>query len=249
MGQDKRLGIIYARFSPRKNEDECESIEAQFDFCRKWCKENNIEIEGEFADRALSGGDEERPQLWAAIAALRRGYVLVVYRLDRLARSVYLSDIIERTVHAKKATFLSIAGEGTWSDSDEDFLIRKILQALAEYERKVIGARTKAAMLRHQANGKLMGSIPPYGFMIDPEDCKRIVKNPYERIIINQIERLNKKGLSLRKIAAELTKLEYKPRKVKRIFKGKPVLVKGKWSPQTIHVILKRLKAAAEGAI
>jgi DNA invertase Pin-like site-specific DNA recombinase len=242
MIMDKRLGIIYTRFSPRRNEDECESIEAQFDFIRKWCSENNIEIVSEFADRALSGGDEDRPELWAAIAALERGYVLVVYRLDRLARSVYLSDIIERAIHTKKATFLSIAGEGTWSDSDEDFLIRKILQALAEYERKVISARTRAAMLRHQANGRLMGSIPQYGWKLDPENSRRIVKNPYERIIINQIKRLHGKGLSLRKIAAELTNLNYKPRKVKKKFKGRSVLVKGKWSAGTIHVIVKRLK-------
>ena len=242
MEQNKKLGIVYSRYSPRRNANDCESIEVQLDFCRKYCSENNIEIVREFADRALSGGDEDRPELWAAIAALERGYVLVVYRLDRLARSVYLSDIIERSVHAKKATFLSIAGEGTWSDSDEDFLIRKILQALAEYERKVISARTRAAMLRHQAAGRLMGSIAPYGFMIDPDNSRRIVKNPHERIIINQIKRLHDKGLSLRKIANELTNLNYQPRKVSKKFKGRTVLVKGKWSAQTIHVILKRLK-------
>ena len=241
MIMDKRQGIIYARFSPRKNAEDCESISAQFDFCRKWCRENNIEIVGEFADRALSGADEDRPQLWAAIAALERGYVLVVYRLDRLARSVYLSDIIERSINKKKASFLSISGEGTWSDSDEDWLIRKILQTLAEYECKVIGARTKAAMLRHQANGRLMGSIPRYGFMLDRADKRRILKSPYEQVVINQIKRLHKKGLSLRQIASELADLKYKPRKVKRTFRGKSVSVKGKWNPQTIRLILKRL--------
>lgn len=239
---DKK-GIIYTRFSPRRSADECESIEAQLDFCRAWCKDNGVKVVGEFADRALSGGDEDRPELWAAIAALEKGYVLVVYRLDRLARSVYLSDIIERAIRTKKATFLSTAGEGTWSDSDEDFLIRKILQALAEYERKVIGARTKAAMLRHQANGRLMGSIPQYGFMLDPEDKRKVLKNQYEQVVINQIKRLDKEGLSLRQIATELTNLKYKPRKVRKKFKGKPVFVKGKWCPQTIHVVLKRLRA------
>jgi len=241
MKEKKRIGIIYARFSPRRNKDECESIEAQFDFCRQWCKENDVKIVGEFADRALSGADEDRPELWAAIEALERGYVLVVYRLDRLARSVYLSDIIERSVNRKKASFLSISGEGTWSDSDEDWLIRKILQTLAEYERKVIGARTKAAMLRHQANGRLMGSIPRYGFMLDRADKRRILKSPYEQVVINQIKRLHKKGLSLRQIASELADLKYKPRKVRRMFKGKAVSVKGKWNPQTIRLILKRL--------
>ena len=243
MGENKRLGIVYARFSPRRNEDECESIEAQFDFCRQWCKQNNVEIVAEFADRALSGGDEERPELWAAIEALERSYVLIVYRLDRLARSVYLSDIIERAIQRKKATLISISGEGTWGFTDEDWLVRKILQTLAEYERKVIGARTKAAMLRHQANGRLMGSIPRYGFMLDPEDKRKVLKNQYEQVVINQIKRLDKEGLSLRQIATELTNLKYKPRKVRKKFKGKPVFVKGKWCPQTIHVVLKRLRA------
>jgi len=241
MAQDKRKGILYARFSPRRNADGCESIEAQFDFCRQWCKENNVEIVGEFADSALSGGDEERPELWAAIEALERSYMLVVYRLDRLARSVYLSDIIERAIKRKKATFISICGEGTWGFTDEDWLVRKILQTLAEYERKVIGARTKAAMLRHQANGRLMGSIPRYGFKLDPKDKRKVLKSQYEQVVINQIKRLDKKGLSLRQIAAELAKLGYKPRKVRRIFKDKPVYVKGKWNPQTIRLILKRL--------
>ena len=241
MIMDKRLGIIYARFSPRRHEEESESIEAQVDFCRAWCEKNNVKVVGEFADRALSGGEEDRPELWAAIEALERNYVLVVYRLDRLARSVYLSDIIERAISRKKASFLSISGEGTWGDTDEDWLIRKILQTLAEYERKVIGARTKAAMLRHQANGRLMGSIPRYGFMLDPKDKRKVLKSQYEQVVINQIKRLDKKGLSLRQIAAELAKLGYKPRKVRRIFKDKPVYVKGKWNPQTIRLILKRL--------
>ncbi len=241
--EEKRKAIIYSRFSPRRNADESESIEAQLDFCRRWCQQNNVEIVAEFADRALSGGDEERPELWAAIAALERGYVLVVYRLDRLARSVYLSDIIERAIQRKKATLISISGEGTWGFTDEDWLVRKILQTLAEYERKVIGARTKAAMLRHQANGRLMGSIPRYGFMLDPEDKRKVLKNQYEQVVINQIKRLDKEGLSLRQIATELTNLKYKPRKVRKKFKGKPVFVKGKWCPQTIHVVLKRLRA------
>ena len=239
--EEKKKAIIYSRFSPRRNADDCESIEAQFDFCRKWCEENNVEIVGKFADRALSGGNEERPELWAAIEALERSYVLVVYRLDRLARSVYLSDIIERAIKRKKATFISVCGEGTWGFTDEDWLVRKILQTLAEYERKVIGARTKAAMLRHQANGRLMGSIPRYGFMLDRADKRRILKSPYEQVVINQIKRLHKKGLSLRQIASELADLKYKPRKVKRTFRGKSVSVKGKWNPQTIRLILKRL--------
>jgi hypothetical protein len=86
-----------------------------------------------------------------------------------------------------------------------------------------------------------MGSIPRYGFMLDRADKRRILKSPYEQVVINQIKRLHQQDFSLRQIAAELSNLGYKPRKVRRTFRGKPVYVKGKWNPQTIRLILKRL--------
>ncbi len=63
----KKKAIIYSRFSPRRNEDECESIEAQFDFCRKWCRGNGVDIVAEFADRALSGAAERANKLFNLI--------------------------------------------------------------------------------------------------------------------------------------------------------------------------------------
>lgn len=199
-----KYAILYARFSPRRNSGLCESIETQFDLCKDYCIKNNYHIVSQFSDKALSGSEEDRPGLWAAVEELKRGYVLVVYRLDRLARSVYLSDIIERTVQKKGASVVSICGEGTWADSDEDWLVRKILQTLAEYERKVIAARTKAAMLRHQANGKRMSKEPPFGFAVDPNDPSSLIENTTEQQIIERILSLKESELSLRAICRQL---------------------------------------------
>ena len=196
--------IIYARFSPRRNSDTCESIETQYDLCKAYCNKNNINIVGQFSDKALSGSDEDRPSLWAAIEELKRNDVLIVYRLDRLARSVYLSDIIERTVKKKGASIVSICGEGTWTNSDEDWLVRKILQTLAEYERKVIAARTKAAMLRHQANGRRMSKEPPFGFCVDPDDPARLIEHLKEQQAITRIIELKQSNMTLRAICRQL---------------------------------------------
>ena len=65
--EEKKKAIVYSRFSPRKNSDSCESIESQLDFCRRWCAENNVEIVGEFADRALSGVAELANKLFNLI--------------------------------------------------------------------------------------------------------------------------------------------------------------------------------------
>ncbi|OHB51773.1 MAG: hypothetical protein A2Y12_01425 [Planctomycetes bacterium GWF2_42_9] len=48
--------ILYARFSPRRNEETCESIEAQFNYIRQYCAKHNVEIIAEFGDRHFIGG-------------------------------------------------------------------------------------------------------------------------------------------------------------------------------------------------
>jgi len=201
--------IIYARFSPRRNAEDCQSIETQLDICRAYCRKNGYEIAGEFTDRALSGSDEDRPGLWAAVEALRRGIVLIVYRLDRLARSVYLSHLIEREAAKKGAKILSICGEGTWDEGDDQWLIRKILQTLAEYERRVTAARTKAAMLRHQANGRRMGGVAPFGTRSDGD---RLVFDPDEQQTIARIRELHAAGKGAKEIADTLQAEGRRPR-------------------------------------
>ena len=196
--------VIYARFSPRRNAEKSESIETQLELCREYCEKQELTVLGEFEDRALSGSEEDRPGLWNAIEALRRGQSLVVYRLDRLARSVYLSDIIERAVAKRKAKIVSISGEGTWQHTDEDWLVRKILQTLAEYERKVIAARTKAAMLRHQKNGRRMSHQPPYGWKQDPNSPALLTREEKEQEHLTLIMQLHREGMSNRGIARRL---------------------------------------------
>jgi len=216
----------------------------QFEAIKDYCKKNNIEIVAEFSDAALSGDDIERPGLWAAKDEIRRGYLLIVFKLDRIARDVYLSEIFERAVTSRGGKILSVSGEGTWNDTSEEKLIRQILHAVSEYERKIIAYRTKVAMLRHQKGGRLMSSKPPYGTMIDPANPKRIVPNPEEQEIIKHIVELRKSGLSIRTIARELTENpDLKPRLKERKFKDRKIQVRSKWSRTKIHSILRRANA------
>ena len=195
--------IIYTRFSPRRNAEDCESIETQEDLCRDWCKRQGYTVLATFEDRALSGSEENRPGLWAAIEAVKRNDVLVAYKLDRLARDVFLSELIQREVRKRGATIETVEG-GANGDSPEQSMIRQVLQAFAEYERKVIAARTKAAMLHHQAHGRRMSHRVPYGWRPDPNDPARLVVDPAERAIIARIVELHRAGRKLRAIARTL---------------------------------------------
>jgi DNA invertase Pin-like site-specific DNA recombinase len=154
--------------------------------------------------------------LWNAILALHRGYVLVAYRADRLARSVYLSEYINRAVRKKRAKIEVVDGSRN-GDSPEDVFVRQVMAAYAEMERKIIAARTKAAMLRHQSNGIAMGSVPPYGKQAGPERCvlgkngqpkmqKTWIDNPEEQKIIKMIRSMRARSCNYREIARLLNK-------------------------------------------
>jgi site-specific DNA recombinase len=203
--------ILYARFSDRPNAQECESIAAQLEACRNHCAVRGYAIAAEFSDQAMSGGDADRPGLWSAVDVLSRGDVLIVWRLDRLARDVYLSETIQRQVDKSGARIEYVTGGGN-DDTPEGELIRRILQAFSEYERKIIAIRTSYAMKRHQANGRKMGGNAPYGFAVDPDDESRLIECPDEQGAITEARRLAEAGHGLRTIARMLAMSGYRPR-------------------------------------
>ncbi len=183
--------IIYARFSDRPNASDCKSCIAQREFCTRWAKEKGESVRRVFSDEGLSGADETRPGLWNAVAALKPGDTLLVWKFDRLARDAFLAMTIERAVMKIGANIVSASGEGTIDKalSPEAQLQIGIIRLFSEYERKLIGYRTKCAMIHHQASGRRMGRADrlPYGKMLDPNDAARMIDCPEE---IANIERI-----------------------------------------------------------
>jgi len=204
--------IIYTRFSPRPESDSCQSCDVQEALCRDWATKNNLEVMELYADKASSGGDIERDGLWLAMKALKRGWTLVVYRLDRLSRDVYLSATLQKELDAKGCTLKSVAGEGTEKESDEARMIRQIISVINEYARKCGAARTKTFMRHYMAQGKRMGGDAAnqrYGLMVDPKDTAKIIPNPLEVEHINLVMDLERQGMSTRQIAGVMNSSGY----------------------------------------
>ena len=91
--------VLYARFSPRPGAEKCESVEKQLDCCRSYCKGHDYTVMSEHFDKDISGGRmDDRPGFQEAVAAAcRHKVVLVVYKLDRLARNTRdCLEIVER---------------------------------------------------------------------------------------------------------------------------------------------------------
>jgi DNA invertase Pin-like site-specific DNA recombinase len=108
----------------------------------------------------ISGAVTDRRQLAKAIAALNAGDVLVVTKLDRLARSTRDLLNVLATVSEKNAGFRSLADAMIDTTSPHGKLIIAVLGALAEFERSMILDRTADGRARAQARGVRFGRKP-----------------------------------------------------------------------------------------
>ncbi len=107
-------------------------------------------------DQGISGADFSRPGLDAALKTLSAGDTLMVWRLDRLGRS--LSKLIDLVTHleGRGIQFGSIM-ESINTNSSSGVLIFHLMAALAQFERSLISERTRAGMAAARARGKPIG--------------------------------------------------------------------------------------------
>jgi DNA invertase Pin-like site-specific DNA recombinase len=125
-----------------------------------------------FRDVHVSGAKTDRAQLRRVIRALEPGDVLMVTRLDRLARST--RDLLNTlaAITGKKAGFRSLSD--TWADTTTSHgrLMLTVLGGLAEFERDLICARTGEGRARAVARGVKMGRKPK----LTPHQQKEAIK-------------------------------------------------------------------------
>ncbi|WSH64906.1 recombinase family protein [Rhizobium ruizarguesonis] len=110
-------------------------------------------------DQGLSGADFQRPGLLKVLRQVQNGDMLVVWRLDRLGRS--LVDLIETVnrLHKRGCEFRSLT-ENIDTSSSGGRLVFHMLGAMAEFERSIISERTKAGMEAAKARGARIGRRP-----------------------------------------------------------------------------------------
>lgn len=215
--------IVYGRYSPRPDAEECASIEVQFDRCRAYARAHGYDVAAEYADPELSGGRaDNRPRLQDAIDhACRTKAVLCVYKFERLARNTRDAIDISDRLQAAGADLASVT-EGINTRGPMGRAFYQIAAVFAELERNQIRERTSTSMRHHQRHGRRMTRLDrcPYGKMPDPDgpmmerlDKKtgakvlrpaRLIDNPAELAIIERIREERQTGRGLREIARAL---------------------------------------------
>jgi DNA invertase Pin-like site-specific DNA recombinase len=203
----KPKAVPYLRVSDDKQAESGLGLAAQEAACRACARRlglalGNIHVT---PDEGVSSVDplDKRPELLEAIAELDRGDVLVVAKRDRLGRDPIIVAMIEAAVARRGARIISAAGEGTETDGPTDVLMRRIVDAFAEYERLVIRARTKAALAVKKSRNERLGGRLPYGSIL-ASDGVHLVDNPAEQAVLALIREMRAAGSTLQAIAAEL---------------------------------------------
>jgi len=226
--------IGYCRVSTEGQVEEGISLDAQRAKIEQYAQLHDYELVEIFTDAGFSGKNLDRPGLSEALARLRGmiGGGLVVVKLDRLTRSVRdLGYLIEHYfAEDKRHTIMSINEQFDTSTANGRFMLY-LLNVVSQWEREIIGERTKDAMAYLKTQGVAVGA-PPYGYCYAPEPDAQgrfvLVEVLAEQRTIRLIQKLRSEGLTLHKIALKL------------IADGIPTKKDGAWHGQTISDVLKR---------
>ena len=186
----KRRCAVYTRKSSEEGlEQEFNSLHAQREACEAYVASQKSEgwvlLRGQYDDGGFSGGTLERPGLQALIADIEDGLVdvVVVYKIDRLSRSLADFAKLVEVFDRNGVTFVSVTQSFNTTTS-MGRLTLNILLSFAQFEREVTAERIRDKFAASRAKGMWMGGWAPLGY--DVQDRKLVV-NPAEAKTVQTI--------------------------------------------------------------
>jgi DNA invertase Pin-like site-specific DNA recombinase len=216
--------FVYLRVSGL-SQVEGDGFTRQLDTCSEYARRNDLQIIREFREEAVSGKTEldNRPALRDLLSELMADGVRVVLieKLDRLARSLIVQETILQDFQRRGFQVISVCEADVTSEDPTRVLIRQILGAFFEYERKMITSKLSAARMRiKKATGRCEGRFP-FGH------------HDSEKQALRSMRALRLAGQTYKQIAAQLNS------------QSVPTRLGGQWSAQTVQKILVRDKIDA----
>lgn len=178
---------VYTRKSTEDGlEQEFNSLHAQREACEAYILSQRHEgwtlVPRHYDDGGFSGGNMDRPGLKALLADIDAGMVdvIVVYKVDRLTRSLAdFAKIVER-LDAKSASFVSVT-QAFNTTTSMGRLTLNVLLSFAQFEREVTGERIRDKIAASKKKGLWMGGPVPLGYQVIerklvplPEEAERV---------------------------------------------------------------------------
>ena len=201
---------VYTRKSTEEGlEMEFNSLDAQRDACEAYIasqkSEGWVELADRYDDGGFSGGTLERPALKRLLADIEDGRidVVVVYKIDRLSRSLMDFAKLVEVFDRNGVTFVSVTQSFNTTTS-MGRLTLNILLSFAQFEREVIGERIRDKIAASRKRGMWMGGFVPLGYEV--RDRKLVINEPEATTVRMIFERFVEVGSATtlaRALAAE----------------------------------------------
>lgn len=181
---------IYTRKSTEHGlELEFNSLDAQREACEAYIKSQTHEgwraLPKRYDDPAYSGGNLQRPAVQRLLKDIEAGLVdvVVVYKIDRLTRSLADFAKLVEVFDAKSVSFVAVTQQFNTTTS-MGRLTLNVLLSFAQFERELASERVRDKVAASRKKGKWTGGSVPLGY--DSKD-KKLVVNPTEAKIVRKI--------------------------------------------------------------
>jgi site-specific DNA recombinase len=198
---------IYTRKSSEEGlEQAFNSLDAQREACAAFILSQKHEgwtvLPSLYDDGGFSGGTMDRPALQRLLGDIRAGQVdvVVVYKIDRLTRSLFDFAKIVEAFDAKGVSFVSITQQFNTTTS-MGRLTLNVLLSFAQFEREVAGERIRDKIAASKKKGMWMGGLPPLGYDVQN---RKLVVNEEEALTVRYIFQRYVQLKSVRTLQAEL---------------------------------------------
>lgn len=212
----KKICAIYTRKSSEEGlEQDFNSLDAQREACEAYIKSQKSEgwvaASELYNDGGFTGGNLERPALRKLMDDIRAGKIqtVVVYKIDRLTRSLMDFAKLVEVFDAHGVTFVSITQSFNTTTSMGRLMLN-VLLSFAQFEREVTGERIRDKIAASKKKGMWMGGVPPLGYNIegrsllpDPDQA-RTVRMIFDRYLALGCVRLLKQELDATGVVSPL---------------------------------------------
>ena len=206
---------IYTRKSSEEGlEQEFNSLDAQRESCEAFILSQKgqgwTQLLDHYDDGGFSGGNTERPGLKRLLADIDKGRidVVVVYKIDRLSRSILDFTQMIDGFEKKNVLFSAVTQKVSTTDASGRMNLN-ILISFSQYEREIAGERIRDKLAAAKRKGKYCGGIPILGYDVNKERT-RLVVNPAEAKTVDYIFRRFLQIRSMRRLAQDLNEQGYR---------------------------------------
>lgn len=221
----------YVRVSTNTQVENGQGLSIQREAIEQYCATAGLALLGLFEDAGVSGANDigQREGWLQLIEGLREGEfsVVVIARLDRLARDLVLQETMLADVRRLGGELVSIDEPDLCSKDPSRVLFRHMKGAISQYEKAMIVARLQAGRLaKRRLGGYIGGSVIPLGLRVAGEGSEAMLVPDQQVATVRRIFRDYLGGMSMKKIADRLAA------------DGTPTKRGGLWTQQQVSDIL-----------